>query len=194
MTGKVEIINLALARLGTAPVQALDEGSASANAARMFYDPARKATLRDYNWNFALKVTNLSRLADASGDFDYTYAMPADCIRVIRLRRRDFSEGNEGVAFATRGKTIVTDEGDAVAEYVADIEDPVMFDDKFVEAMSYRLASDMAILVAGKPDMMASYLNAYKELVKEAAALSANEQREHLSENPYLDARTYGIN
>ena len=86
MRGKVEIINLALARLGESPIQSLGEDSVPARAANLLYDSSRQAALRDFNWNFALKIERLARFDGNPVDFRLTYALPPDCLRVIRLR------------------------------------------------------------------------------------------------------------
>jgi hypothetical protein len=74
-------------------------------------------------------------------------------------------------------------------EYVADVEDTGLFDAKFIEAFSYKLAAALAMTVKGSPELMANYTNLYQTLVTDAAAKSAHEERVYLSDNPYLEAR-----
>lgn len=189
-TSVVEIVNLALARLGESPIQSLDEGTVPSNMAKLFYDPARKAVLRDFVWNFSLSVTALARLELTPGDFRYGYAMPHDCLRVVRLRGgtgTDFDEG--GPRFTVRGGVLFTDADRARLEYVRDVTDPTEFDDKFVEALAYRLASDLAMPVKGSAELMANYMNVYSVKIGQAATLSAKEEADRLPENPYEDAR-----
>lgn len=181
MTGRVEIVNIALARLGESPVQSLDEGSVPANAAKLLFDSARRSTLRDFNWSFAMAVVSPARLTEKPVDFRYAYALPADCLRVIRLRG--------GRPFAVRGKTLLADDGDAVLEYVADVTDESQFDSKFVEAFTYKLASELAMPVKGSSELMASFSNVYEAYIRQAAAESARESEVHWPENPYVEAR-----
>lgn len=181
MAGKVEIINLALARLGESSIQSLGEDSVPARAANLLYDSSRQAALRDFNWNFALKIERLARFDGNPVDFRLTYALPPDCLRVIRLRG--------GVPFSLRGTRLYTDAETADLEYVADITDEAMFDSKFVEALSYKLASELAMTVKGSSELMASYSNAYSAFIKQAASESAGESRVYLPENPYVEAR-----
>ena len=181
MTGKVEIINLALARLGESPIQSMDEGSVPANTAGLLYDSSRRSTLRDFNWNFALSITRLARVEDTPVDFRFTYALPPDCLRVIRLRG--------GVPFTLRGNRLYTDAETAELEYIADVVDESLFDSKFIEALSYKLASELAMSVKGSSELMASYSNAYSAFIRQAASESAGESRIYLPENPYVEAR-----
>nr|DAM23070.1 MAG TPA: tail tubular protein [Caudoviricetes sp.] len=192
MTGKVEIVNLALARLGDMLIQDLEEGSAAANQAKLFYEPSRRAVLRDFNWNFALKIDRLALLEDRPLDFNFAYALPADCLKAIRLRRRgarDYGEEDPGERFVLRSGTVCTDAKEAYLEYIRDVSDETEFDDKFIEAFSYKLAAELAAPLTGRFDLMNSFLNAYTVLVREAATLSARENRRILPENPYVEAR-----
>lgn len=186
MIGKVEIINMALARLGESPIQSEYEGTVPANQGMLLYDPARRAALRDYNWSFAMKTAKLARFSEAPEGFRFAYALPADCLRVIRLL-------TPGVEYSVQGGNLCTNGESAGIEYVYDVKDETMFDPKFVEALTYRLASDLAMPVKGSPDLMAAYSNMYRDLLTGAAAQSIGERTTVLSENPYLEAR-YGRN
>lgn len=193
MISEVGIVNIALARLGESPIQSFEEGSVPANMAKVFYDPARRAVLRAYDWGFSVKNARLAKLAETPVDFRFAFALPADCLRVIRLRRKgvpDFSDGCD-IRFVVRSGTLFSDEAEAVLEYVADVEDTALFDDKFIEALGYKLASDLAMPVKGSAELMANYMNVFNDLVVNAAALTEGEERAAFTENPYLEAR-YG--
>lgn len=181
MPCKVEIINIALARLGESPIQSPEEDSVPAITAKTVYDAARRATLRDYNWNFALITASLAQYGEPEHGFRFAFALPADCLRAVRLIH--------GERFAIRSGALVTNAPKAVLEYVRDVTDESEFDDKFVEAFSYKLASELAMPVKGSAELMASYSNAYQALVNRAATETAWEQRDLHSVNPYLEAR-----
>jgi hypothetical protein len=179
---KTEIINIALGRLGEVGIQSIDEGSAVANSAGTVYDSARRATLREYNWSFALREERLSRTEESRSSFyEYTFALPGDCLRIIR------AVGNAG--YETAGAFIHSNSPVLTVQYVADIEDAGLFDSKFIEALSYKLASELAMPVKGSSELMAAYNNAYLTLVRDSAAESASERRGELPDNPYIDAR-----
>ena len=184
MTGKVEIVNIALSRLGESPIQSMDEGTVPANMAKVLYDSARRSTLRDYNWNFALKIANLARLAEVPCDFRFAYALPSDCLRAVRLRGR--------APYVLRGKVLYTDAETPALEYIVDVTNEADFDSKFIEAFSYKLASELAMPVKESRELMASYSNAYSAFIQQAAAESAREMEVSLSDNPYVEARFNG--
>jgi len=181
--GKIEIINMALAHLGEAAIQSIDEGSAPSNAARTHYDNARRATLRAYHWSFATKVQRLARLDSDSPDFDYVYALPSDLLSAIRLL------GDSEIKYEIRQKELHTNADEAKLEYIYDETDADRFDDGFVEAFAYQLASKLAVPVSGKADLMQFYMKACNEYIASAAALNRRENREPTEENRYVDAR-----
>ncbi len=89
MASDVDIVNLALSRLGDdATVSSLDppEGSAQAEHCAIFYPIARDSLLELHNWKFATKRIALAPvdLPDNAG-WAYAYAEPADCIQVISV-------------------------------------------------------------------------------------------------------------
>ena len=192
--GKLEIVNLALSRLGESPIASLEEQSPVAVAANQQYDPARRAALRNYNWVFSLRRKELSRLANSvEGVYKYTYQLPADCLRPVRL-----ITGAEGVPPDDGGATgfepvgnrqICCDEERALLEYVADITDPTLFDDLFVESLSYRLAAGLAMPITGDQNQWQNLLQAARTFEREAAAQSGRERRDPATANIYVEAR-----
>lgn len=179
---QTEIVNIALGRLGESPVQSLDEGSVPARAAKLVYDVARQAALRDHIWSFALKEAGLARYSDGgSSAFAYSYALPFDCLRPLSV----VSGGDYEVA----GQILYSNSESVTLRYIADIKDTALFDSVFTEAFTYKLAADLAMSVKGSPELMANYNNAYTSIAHGGAALSAREGRKITSDNPYVDAR-----
>ncbi len=179
---KIELINIALGRLGESPIQSLDEGSVPARAAAIVYDPARKSALRDYPWSFALKEADLARYEVCdSAFFAYSFALPFDCLRVIAV--------HGSAEYEVAGMTFYTNTPKVRLKYIADVDDTGLFDSKFAEAFSYKLASELAMPVKGSAELMASYNNAYTTLAQDSAVKSERENRQLLPDNPYVDAR-----
>jgi hypothetical protein len=160
--------------------------------ASVFYDPTRRSVLRDFNWNFALRTARLAKLQKDLPDFHYAFSLPADCLRVVRLI--GMNAWTNGPGFVVRSGNLLTNVDDAEIEYIVDCKDPALFDDKFVEALSYKLASELAMPVKGSPELMGNYMNIYQTFIEQAATISADEKHTELLDNPYLEARFYGHN
>lgn len=188
---KLEIINLALIRIGESPVTSLDEGSTAARTADLLYDESRRAMLRDSDWNFAVKDVLLTPVD--TDEAPAVFAVPADCLRVMRVYDKSKAVGSRGVGtkewFKVQGNKIYTYARTPLCVYVRDEEDAGLFDAKFAEALSYKLAGELAMPVRQSESLMASMLNAYQSVVATAATESGNEHDQNLPSNPYVEVR-----
>lgn len=189
MASQVDIINLALLRLGCDMIAALypTEASKEARFGTFFFEPAKKAVLRSFPWSCATVVDDLTLLVDAPADYDYAYQLPTDYLRAIKLvpeaDNYTFEIRNDGV--------LVTDVPDAVLKYVKDVSDTTQFDDQFVEALSYRLAADMALPVTGNAGLLQAMVQMFNAAVIRARASDAQENRvKDLKGRDFINARS----
>jgi len=181
-TSFVEIANRAITFLGGDVITALSDDTKEGRSANRLYEQTRDQLLRDHAWNFAIKRVSISANTTAPG-FEYTNAFdwPSDCLRIIEV---DTSE-----EWAVEGRQIVSDASAPLdVVYVHRVKDPELFDVKFIEAYSLRLAADMAFDITASQAAaqvaeakFASYMNEAKT-VDGQESLSASEQT-------WLDAR-----
>jgi hypothetical protein len=188
MASQVDIINLALLRLGCDTIAAIypTEQSKEARFGTFFFEPAKKAVLRSFPWSCATVVAELTALETAQTGFDYAYQLPTDCLRAIKLVPESdtyfFEIRNDGV--------LVTNVPDAVLKYVKDVDDTTEFDDQFVEALSYRLAADMALPVTGNAGLLQAMVQMFNAAIIRARASDAQENRvQDLKGRDFLNAR-----
>lgn len=189
---KTEIINTALSHLGADTIHDIDEGSPEANAAKQYYDIARRSALRDgVNWGFATKIERLALLDEQPVDFAYAYALPSDYIRVINIvpKTESYSADGNIYPFKVRSGKLVCDLEEVYAAYIFNETDTNNFDTLFIDAFSYLLASKMAIRVASSKDLMQINLQLFHDLISTAGASSTNENKSPKVANPYVDAR-----
>lgn len=210
---KLEIINLALIRIGESPVTSLDEGSTAARTADLLYDASRRAILRDSDWNFAVKDVLLTPVD--TDEAPAVFAVPADCLRVMRVydkakfntkysntKSPEFHGMWESASdisaqysrctkewFKVQGDKLYTYARTPLCVYVRDEEDASKFDAKFAEALTYKLAGELAMPVRQSESLTASMLNAYQNVVATAATESMNELDTNRSRNPYVEVR-----
>jgi hypothetical protein len=170
MASQISICNKALLRVGQAPIQSINEQSTEAAYCRQFFDDARKATLRGHAWSFATKVAQLAELSEeTSYRYEHVYQKPADCLRVIEvLPDGTVYPDYEKVEFEALGQTIQTDESTAWLKYVYNETDTARFDDLFVEALSYRLAADLAMPLSRDANYVGAMMNMFKQTLSEA--------------------------
>lgn len=151
MATKVDICNLALSVLGdTATVSSIDppEGSAQADHCARFYGQTVNEVLSQHNWSFALKRARLSNLVAAveGDDSARQYALPSDCLRVVRLYSAKlgdkYCQYDSEMFFGQR--VIVTDVEEPWIIYVSSQVDEMAFPPLFTTCVVHRLASWLA--------------------------------------------------
>lgn len=160
MASDVKICNMALSHIGAdARVSSIapPDGSVEAGHCADFFDLARTELLEPGTWRFALHREPLAEVTNLSGVWTYTYALPSDCLRALRVLTA--SEGvtvftqdelrfdpsdRAGADFDVEGEILFTNEAEAVLLYVRDVTDTAKFTPSFTSAFSYLLASYLA--------------------------------------------------
>lgn len=196
MTAIVDIYNMAVMEAGHS--QAITDPNESTNAAnlcRTFYPSCRDMVLEAVDWNFATKRVVLSLLTNTQTNWEYAYAYPADAVRVRALvLEGKRAPGQAAVPFEVAQmdgqRVILTDLPEAEMIYTARVENPNLFSPTFTTALTYLLASRVAVPLTGKPDMAAQARQGYLLTLASAAAHSLNEvQRDQMPDDEFTEAR-----
>lgn len=200
-----------------------NEQSKAGGLYRLWYAACVDSCLRDFPWNFASSVVPLALFSgDPPPGWAYKYAYPVDChaARVISdsrgmrslltnvFQQWDCYEGRypdisrQNVPFkimseadtpATRRRIIVTDMPQAYLFYTAKITDPNLFDPGFADALSWRIAAEIAAPFLGAPTgpTVANTAGAqYRNAVATAKAQSLNESgQDYRPDSPAISAR-----
>lgn len=190
MASVTEICNLALSHIGISKeISNVDtEQSQEAKACRRFYDIARQAVLKDFNWPFATKFAVLNLIEeDPNDEWDFSYRYPVDCLYARRILSgfRDDTEATR-VAYKvgqdSQGILFFTDKETAELEYTLDAEEVERFPSDFKIALSYRLAHYIAArLTAGDPFGLGDKaMQKYMIEIGKASANAFNEDKSSL--------------
>lgn len=138
-----DICNRALQKLGANRISSLSDGSRSARACTIAYDPRRRALLRDYVWSFAIKRATIAE-DNPAPDWGkgHSYTLPSDYLRLIDDYPERQSNTND---FEIEGLQIFTNTVSPLyIRYIADIQDTTLFDALFMEALAANLAAELA--------------------------------------------------
>lgn len=143
MASVVEICRMSLAHIGNDNfIESVTEQSKEAKICNTFFDIAKEAFLRDYNWNFASSRKALAEYGTAPEGYEYQYKFPNDCLHARKIVSEDINiEIPFKVANIDGIKVIQTDKEDAYLDYTVKITDVEVFDPAFVLALSYKLAT-----------------------------------------------------
>jgi hypothetical protein len=209
MANEIQICNLALSHIGAAAISSFEEESKEAIECKRLYEYERDSVLRDHQWNFALKEIDLALLTDEYSGWDYAYAYPNDCLRVNRIfnvygapnstypnaQEIDYNYAGR-IPYEVRANTslsskvILTNEENATLLYTARITTPNLFDSVFIEALSWKLATDLAQPVRGDLQLQQFCFQQYLFILSKALAKDSNEGYEHPSDaNAFVNAR-----
>lgn len=197
MANEVTICNLALAELGATLIESLSERQKSAQYCKLIYETARDAVLRDHDWSFARSRQQLALLSDQYPGFSFAYQYPTNCLKDRSIwNDTDLLTETEKVPYEISSskdnthKVILTNHENAILIYTAKIKDPNVFDQSFIDALKYRLASDLAVPLKGDVGLKKSAFQMYQYYIGLAKANSANEgQREQDTQSSFTRAR-----
>jgi len=193
MSTAIEIFNQAMLKIGADRITAagLDpEAQAEAALAATIYPTEKRALLRMYPWNCAIKRQTLAQLADKPpNQFAYAYALPDDYIRLLEVRTGDwtmYNRNGDGVrTYELEGKKVLTNETGVIAKYVADIDESE-FDAHLEELLVAKLAFESIYAIGQSSSAHSTFGAIYEGKLNEARITDA-------LENPHVVLRTESL-
>lgn len=159
----IDICNLALAKLGEAPLLLLDpNGCPASRLCYLHYHPTRREVLVVNRWDFATTVATLhGNPPDATGYHNLVHTLPTDCLRVLEVN----SPG-----WTLRGRSIFCPAATVRLRYIADVEDTTLFDPLFAEALATRLACKLCVPLTGSTTARQLLTEEYNRITLPSAA------------------------
>jgi hypothetical protein len=152
MASEIQVANRALTKLGSARIISFaDDVKAARSVASCFYD-LRDDELRANRWKFALRRTQLAALSSSPAwQYQYQYQLPADFLKLDFVGEyypsavMDNYIGMETEEWKVEGNVILTSYAAPLKlRYIAQIEDPNLWDVNFREALASRIAMELA--------------------------------------------------
>lgn len=184
MTSQVEVVNLALTKLGAARITAITDASKSARVMSSLWSVVRRAELRRALWSFALRRTALPALSDAPAfGFARAFQLPADYLRLVQVgqtyvspSQTDYVTGDNS-PWAIEAGQILTDFGAPLQiRYVGDVEDTGTFDALFVQCFASALAYEACEEITNSTAKRQMLAEDYKAQRRDAVATGAIER------------------
>lgn len=191
MSTKLEIMNNALRKCGLPTGASLDDEDW--NATEVF-DTAAKQALRSFPWGFCTMFESLpvNTNAPAHG-FTYAYTIPNDCLRVVDVRQHNDLRAPKG-RFVVSGKLHYANVNPCNARYVKDVSaSPEDWPEDFADAVSCRIAAEIASLSAQTATLTPGLLQMYQLSLAQAQAIDSTETNERVPlDESILATRTQG--
>jgi len=140
----VALASRALIRIGAAPIESFEDGTAESEIAGALFAPVRDALLSSYSWSFAMGQVALVQLETPPlADYNYAFALPNDFLRAISAGT---GGRGRGLNFRIARNALHTDADSVMLSYIfrpAEEEFPPYFDSVLIA----RLAAEFCIPV-----------------------------------------------
>ena len=188
---QIEIVNLALTRLGLPGVVSLTEESTEAAACAKVWDAAVRAALQEHRWGFNTRrqALALKEREPAGSAYGFAYSAPADLLQPYEIFQADVTR-DRPVPFVYEGNLIFTDREGAILIYGAAVDHATAFSSQFCDALAWRVASEVAAPLTQKPSLMEYAVTRYQDSLARAKASAGNAQRPRNDKIPgYIRAR-----
>jgi len=190
---QVQIVNLALTKLGQDRVVAITDDTEAARVMRSMWDMTLDTTLASFPWKFAIKRVELAALADAPLGTEWTlqYALPDECLRLVQVGE-DWAFYSPTVqSFALEGGVILTNEAAPLfVRYVQRITNVGLWPPLFGRVMAMQLAADASEKLTTSNSKFEAAMVALEVAVKEARRQNAIERPPvTLADSDWLAAR-----
>lgn len=146
----VQICNLALRKIGAAPIMALNADTKASEACKEHFPLVRDILIGSHPWNFATKRVSLPLAANKPAyGWDNAYHFPADLIRVL-----DVGEHPTEEAFTVENRQILCNIPPPLpVRYIFRVPTSAAFPPRFVDAFAFRLAAELAYYLASNASL-----------------------------------------
>lgn len=181
------VCNIALSRIGeTQFIDNLEEDTAPARVCNVLWEFCRNVVNESFPWVFATAQEDLSALDDdyAREGWTYAYALPSDCVTVLRLysgSRQTAQEDRPPFALEgheTLGRLLLSDWEDPTLIYIRRVEDITKWSHLAIDALAWRLASELALAVPNKAQLAGGALQSYYAALAKAGSAEFRQGQE----------------
>lgn len=175
---ETEVVNAALAKLGHRPIADLEDDSPEATIVRAIWPIVRDGCLRAHPWNFACRRASLTATADTPlWGYGRAYTLPSNpwCLRVLELQYEARGRTMDA-EWVVEGREILTNLGSPILiRYVARITEIETWDPLFIDALSEKLAADLAEPIIKSSEAKLSFTKSYQSKLSEARSMDGME-------------------
>jgi hypothetical protein len=188
MASVVGICNGALNQLGATTILSLTEDSKNARLCNSRYTQVRDALFRTHPWNCLQKRIELALDASApTWGFKYSYTLPADCLRLLRILDYDTN-------YKVEGRKVLSNSETMKILYVSRVTDPNEYDELLRETISASLGADIAFGITSNNQTAKNMYELFKDKLRDARFVDSTEGQnveQDLGMADVIDAGTF---
>jgi len=186
-TSVVEICSNALLLVGAGTISDLNETNDRARLVANLWNQTRRATLRAHPWKFAKTRVALGPASPVPAfGWEQKFLLPGDWLRTIQVGEEPIDRPN----YLEEGGYIYMNELECFLVYVQEVEDPLRFDSLFVDAVSARMAFNVAYPLTKDKDLQIAMGKLYFAKLQEARFVDGvSNPPQDVDDSPILIAR-----
>jgi len=187
MSGEINICNSALIKIGVTPIVSFTDNVKSAQVCNLLYPVIRDELLSFHYWNFAMRRKELALLSTTPEfGLPYEFQLPADCIRVRTVQSND-------ITFKIEGRKLLADSEIIQIQYISNETDPSQFSPQFKEAISSRLAANLAYSMTASRGLSKDLFDYSVIQLRDARSADGQEGiQDELEQDIWLESRYIG--
>jgi len=191
MASVVNICNSALNLIGASTISALTEDTKNARLCNQRYEPVRNRVFRSHNWNCLVKRVELAQNSTAPVmEYSYAYALPSDCLRVLRIYNGTTNSIESDLEYKIEGKNVITNQTTVYLVYTSLDTDPNNYDAYLREAISHQLGADLAYAITNNATLAKNLMARADERLREARFIDSTENSlETIEATEFTNAR-----
>lgn len=148
MASKVQICNLALARLGASRITSLSDNTNEAKLCNLMYDDLAEEVMSEGAWSSTIKRASLAKTTNTPA-FGFTdeFQLPTDpfCLRVLAIN--DLTPGDYD--YRIEGDKLLANISTMKIKYIGRLTDTQSYDPMLKRAIVSRLAAELAYPITG---------------------------------------------
>lgn len=176
MVKDLDIVNLALMKVGSEPIRSFDDDLKEARLAKSFYSMVRDSELASYKWAFAVARAEIAPEPDKpTFGFKSFYQLPSDFLRLEKVvdaqyhyDMRSYQTKSEDI-YLIEGNKILTNIGPTLRIiYTRRVSDASNFPPTFVTALADRLAMTLCESLTQSNSKIEMLAAQYKEDIRAA--------------------------
>lgn len=194
-SNRLEIYNQALGFIGTRTVGSPNEHTPEAIQCELMWDRARRSTLRDFPYRFAVRRMRLpeKEMPDVyEAEWLHCYGIPDQVLKVVRVHdgaRRGINKTPYAIQRGYEGEMLLTDVEQAMIDAVVDVEDLSQWDDAFCAAMARKLACLICVPLCKGDGKLGTLTQLYQAAIPAAEGADASESYDRRPDDAWLQAR-----
>jgi len=210
------ICNMALGRIGISQqIQNIDGNHSVERTCKLYYDISREYVLADKTWPFAQRYVDLALVEEnPNEEWQFSYRYPADTLRIDHIvesgidttgtylypgdyctspvyTKADTPDVPFELSSDASGKLIWTDVENAKVKYLADITDTDLFSAHFVDALAWRLSTELAGVLTRDTALRPYCLQQYMIASSVASANALNESNNTINKTSSIISAGY---